>query len=125
MMNFEVLFSRFVTIIKVLNLDAKDHLNPKLKNWINQGGYGVIYQAEMGGRKYAIKKLNIDPKEPAKSIHNAIKECSFMKLCGVLGVGPAYWPVFGFDIVTTESAIYFSCEMGLPIYEYVKTCIRN
>ncbi len=48
-----------------------------------------------------------------------------MKLCGVLGVGPAYWPVFGFDIVTTESAIYFSCEMGLPIYEYVKTCISN
>ncbi len=68
-----MLFSRFVTIIKVLNLDSKHHLNPNLKNWINQGGYGVIYQAEMAGRKYAIKKLNIDTKDPANSINNAIK----------------------------------------------------
>jgi hypothetical protein len=57
----------------VLNLDSKHHLNPNLKNWINQGGYGVIYQAEMAGRKYAIKKLNIDTKDPANSINNAIK----------------------------------------------------
>ncbi len=48
-----------------------------------------------------------------------------MKVCGVLEVGPAYWSIFGFDMVTTESAIYFSCEMGLPIYEYVKSCISG
>jgi hypothetical protein len=32
-----------------------------------------------------------------------------MKLSSVLEIGPAFQNLFGFDLVTTETDIYFSC----------------
>ena len=72
-MTFEIRFSYFVTWIKILNITSKEKIEPCLKNWFNQGGYGVIFQAKMDDKKYAIKKLDIDVHSPSRSIQNAMK----------------------------------------------------
>ena len=72
-MQFEVRFSYFIILIKVLNICPKDNLNFELKNWINSGVYGAVYEVEVNNVKYAVKKMLLNKHSAYKDIRNAIE----------------------------------------------------